>query len=324
MKDDKIEEVLFSYFSGQLTEEEEKELLNWLSADEANKKILSEMAEWWAISHVPQFMNQGGNIRKQPVTRRLFLIGSKVAAAILILLIVGVSSYYIGKGVQSENAVLAYYEAEVPFGSQTKVVLPDESVVWLNAGSSLKFADNTMENKREVLLSGEGYFEVAHNPDKPFVVKAGDMDIKVLGTSFNIKAYDDEQIIDVALLTGKVDVSLHNVREENSKAELVPNQMLSFNKETKDVHIAMVHSSDYCSWKDGKLKFVEQSFERIAKDLERKYNVTINIKSKYLKNEIFSGSFSYRHALTDIFKEVDVDKKYKWTQMGATFIIEDK
>lgn len=332
-----VETLLFAYFSGQITEQEEKELTQWLEADEANKKILKEMTDWWAISHVPLFMSdRESNFKKhfanltninQTQGKQKFIYYSfagRIAAAIVVLLLVGVSFYYIGRNTQTVNRETAYYETVVPLGSKTKVMLPDESIVWINAGSTLKYCDNTATNQREVILEGEAYFEVTRDSLKPFVIKSGNLDIKVIGTNFNVRAYSDEEIIDVALISGKVDIFSDNTISENNNVTLAPNQMLSYNKKTDDMQVSAVYSQDYCTWKDGYLKFTEQSFMRIAKDLERKYNVRIETKSNLLKKEFFSGSFSDDQTLNDIFREIDVDKKYKWIQTATTFIIEDK
>jgi ferric-dicitrate binding protein FerR (iron transport regulator) len=339
MEHNGIETILLAYFSGEITERERKELLHWLEADEANKKLMSEMADWWAMSHVPLFVSDReagfkkyfgdlmatGRTQAKHKRFRLFF-AAKIAAVALLLLLVGITSYYAGKNTQTINREIASYETVVPFGSKTKVILPDKSVVWINAGSTVTYSDNAAGNRREVLLEGEAYFEVAHDSLKPFIVKTGNLDVKVLGTSFNVRAYNDEQTIDVVLLTGKVDVYLNNTAGEyrNADAELTPDQMLSYNRETSDMRIAVVHSPDYSAWKNGLIRFSEQPFTRIARELERKYNIEIEINSHYLEKEIFTGSFSEKHTVTDIFREIDVDKKYKWTQTGTKFIIKDK
>jgi ferric-dicitrate binding protein FerR (iron transport regulator) len=334
-----IKTILLAYFSGEITEQERKELLQWLEADEANRKIMAEMADWWAMSHVPLFVSGReagfkkyfGDLTETSHTqakykRFRFSFVAKVAAVALFFLLVSTTSYYVGKNTQTISREVASYETVVPLGSKTKVILPDKSIVWINAGSTLTYSDNVAGNRREVLLEGEAYFEVAPDSLKPFIVKTGDVDVKVLGTSFDVRAYRDEKTIDVVLLTGKVDVYLNNTTDGyyNANAELMPNQMLSYNRETSDMRIAVVHSPDYSAWKDGQIKFSEQSFTRIARDLERIYNIEIEINSNYLKKEIFTGSFSEKHTVTDIFKEIDVDKKYKWTQTGTKFIIKDK
>lgn len=108
----------------------------------------------------------------------------------MIVVSVGTASYYIGtRHNQPKSAALAYFETTTPMGAQTKVVLPDQSVVWVNAGSTLRYGSDFNTNGRSVQLDGEAYFEITRDSLKPFIVKSKRLDIKVLGTSFNVKAY---------------------------------------------------------------------------------------------------------------------------------------
>ncbi|MDH6303941.1 transmembrane sensor [Parabacteroides sp. PF5-5] len=337
MKDEKVDALLLAYFSGQLTDAERQELVQWLNENEANKERLTDMADWWAMAHVPFYesgvktdfekhfadlLTPAGAVRKQGVFRRS--LWGKIAAAVLLLLMTSVSFYYVGKGTSAASDEMAHFETEVPYGSQVKLTLPDHSIVWLNAGSSLKYRENRIESRREVTLNGEAYFEVARDTLKPFIVSSGNLDIKVLGTSFNVRAYDNDESVDVALVSGRVNVFLENTGEKSNENLLIPNQMLTYNKTTNDIQIAEVKSEDYSAWKDGKVRFTEEPFARIAKTLERKYNIQIMIESDFLKKEIFSGSFTNNYSFYDILNEVDVDKKYVWLQKGNSFIIKDK
>lgn len=336
MESNDIQALLFTYFSDKLTQEEEKILAEWLKADYANKKIFSEMAEWWAIAHVPHFMESKESefnrrfyhLIKQtkPVktsflnTRRLI----RVAASLLILLTVGLSAYYAGTNsllTSDSGSQESVYEAEVPFGGQSKLILPDQSIVWINAGSTLKYQEDRKLNQREVLLTGEAYFEVASDSLRPFIVKTEKLDVEVLGTTFNVKAYEDDETIDVVLLTGKIDVLLESSAES---IELVPNQLLTFNKETEEANVSVVYGLDYAAWKDGILRFSEQSFTKIANVLERVYNVKIEVESEYLKNEYFTGSFTKQHTLNHILEEIDVENKYTSQKSGNIYTIRDK
>lgn len=334
-----IENLLQDYFAGQLSEIEEKELLLWLEADEANKKKFSEMADWWAIAHVPlfksnmksDFRDHFGNLTGKPLplkNNRLFnpRIWGKIAASVLLLVSISITSYYVGKSDQKpEKEQIAWFETVTPAGSQSKVVLPDHSVVWINARSSLKYNLNFNKQTREVSLAGEAYFEVAKDSLRPFVVKSGTLNVKVLGTSFNVKAYENEETIDVALVTGKVNISLTDDKEEKAKEiVLAPNRMMSYNKETSQVKMTKVNGASMFAWTHGRIEFDEQPFDRIARDLERKFNVQIRINSKFLHKEIFSGSFSANQTLDYILREVDVEKKYTWKQINNEFVIEDK
>ena len=161
---------------------------------------------------------------------------------------------------------------------------------------------------------------------RPFVVKSGKLDIRVLGTCFNVKAYDNEETIDVALVSGKVNVHLDDDNKEEKAKDivLVPNRMISYNKETSQVKMSKVDGASIYAWTNGRIEFDKQPFDRIARDLERKFNVQIRINSESLHKEIFSGSFSADQTLDYILREVDVEKKYTWKQIGNEFIIEDK
>lgn len=334
-----IEDLLLGYFAGELSEVEEKELLLWLEADEANKKYFSEMADSWAIAHVPlfkssmkgDFQDHFGDQMKKSVPLKgnssfNWRILGKVAASVLLVVAISTTSYYAGKtGRNSEKEQIAWFETVTPAGSQSKVILPDRSVVWVNAGSSLKYNMDFNKQHREVSLVGEAYFDVAKDSLRPFVVKSGKLDIKVLGTKFNVKAYENEETIDVALVSGKVNVRLAgNKAEKTGDIILAPNRMLSYNKETDQVKMSKVDGASVYAWTNGRIEFNEQPFDRIAKDLERKFNVEIRINSKSLHKEIFSGSFSANQTLDYILHEVDVEKKYTWRQVDNVFIINDK
>ena len=249
----------------------------------------------------------------------------KVAASVLIVVSVGTASYYIGtRHNQPKSAALAYFETTTPMGAQTKVVLPDQSVVWVNAGSTLRYGSDFNTNGRSVQLDGEAYFEITRDSLKPFIVKSKRLDIKVLGTSFNVKAYGMDETTDVTLVSGKVNVSLRDEVAHAGDVTLTPNRKLSFNKQTNKVRVSEVDAKDALSWMDGSLKFSEQPFMSIAKDLERKFNVRIRVESDPLRKEIFSGSFTKDYSLDKILREVDVDHKYVWTRSGDEIIIKDK
>lgn len=337
-QDKRIDDLLFGYFMDQLSEIEEKELLNWLEADDANKRYFSEMTDWWATAHVPLFKSDMqsnyekhfGDLADKSASlaeRRHFnwrLLG-KVAASVLLAVAISSASYYAGRSDQKPpQDRMAWFETVTPAGSQSKVVLPDGSVVWVNAGSSLKYNMEFNKHNRDVSLIGEAYFEVVKDSLRPFIVKSGKLDIKVMGTSFNVKAYENEETIDVALVSGKVNVHLADKAPGTGDVVLAPNRMMSYNKETSRVKMSEVKGAGVYAWTNGWLEFDEQPFNRIARDLERKFNVQIRINSKSLGNEIFSGTFSSVHTLNDILREVDVEKKYSWYQKGNEFIINDK
>ena len=322
-----IEDLIYSYLMGDISEEGRNELLQWLETDDAHKQCLSEMADCWATAHVPLFASDmKADFQKYFGHYWLnFRVLGKVAASVLIVVSVGTASYYIGtRHNQPKSAALAYFETTTPMGAQTKVVLPDQSVVWVNAGSTLRYGSDFNTSGRSVQLDGEAYFEITRDSLKPFIVKSKKLDIKVLGTSFNVKAYGMDEMTDVTLVSGKVNVSLRDEVAHAGDVTLTPNRKLSFNKQTNKVRVSEVDAKDALSWMDGSLKFSEQPFMSIAKDLERKFNVRIRVESDLLRKEIFSGSFTKDYSLDKILREVDVDHKYVWTRSGDEIIIKDK
>lgn len=182
-------------------------------------------------------------------------------------------------------------EIVAPVGSRTKIQLSDGSQVHLNYGSSLKYAQNFSGDTREVILSGEGYFNVAHNPEKPFIVRTGKLNIKALGTSFNVLAYPDEDNVETTLVNGKV-ILEHNQGNENTKTigMMKPGQHTKFNIKTGTVSSTNGNVEKYIAWKEGKLIFEDTPIVQVAERLSRMFNVDIEI-SDDIKNYIYTVSF---------------------------------
>jgi ferric-dicitrate binding protein FerR (iron transport regulator) len=209
------------------------------------------------------------------------------------------------------------FEIISPRGSKTQVLLPDGSKVWLNSESKIRYFNNYNQSGREVILEGEGYFEVKKNPDKPFVVTASDIRIKALGTIFNIKAYPEENTIETTLVEGRLEVESGASGKVNKLVTLEPNQKVTFfNKnevveeqknieENQKVENAppvkavmdkiiskeKVDPSLITSWKNNILYFDNENFQDLAFKLERRFGVTIHFENESLKQLRFTGKF---------------------------------
>lgn len=247
----------------------------------------------------------------------------RIAATVALIVTSSIACYYVWNDIRDASQDMALCQMEVPLGSQTKVVLPDGSVVCLNSGSILKYDPAFARNKnREVYLIGEGYFEVHKNTDKPFIVHTEDLNVKVLGTVFNIRAYKEEPNIEVALVEGRVNV--FSKSETNGNVVLKPNQRAVYDKQSKRLFSDAVDAETATQWTTGRLSFVNTSLVDIIKDIERKYNVRIIIESESMKSEIFSGSISSKLTLDEILDYLDVDNKYVWARKGNVITITDK
>ena len=178
-----------------------------------------------------------------------------------------------------ESGEQLYNEMAVPLGSQTKVVLPDGSTVVLNSGSVLKYPLSYGKKERNVYLVGEGYFEVAKNAACPFVVKTRDLSVKVLGTSFNVRAYDEDHTVFVTLTEGKVQVF-----DGCQFADIVPGEQAVYGKATKKLEVNCVEVSRCMAWRNGMFIFRNERLEDIIICLARWYDIKYRFMDERIKD----------------------------------------
>jgi transmembrane sensor len=167
------------------------------------------------------------------------------------------------------------------------LLLPDSTQVWLNASSTLEFPDHFNADKREVLLSGEAYFDVKHAEQIPFVIHTGKIATTVLGTAFNIKAYPDRKHVIVSVSSGKVKVSYDNI----PVATLIHGQQAKVNSQNNTVVERTIEPTQVAAWQQGNMSYEDESFEDIVADLERLYNVRIRIDNRPIRNWKVTTSF---------------------------------
>jgi len=189
-----------------------------------------------------------------------------------------------------------YNTLETPRGKQYSVVLPDGSKVWLNAASSLKYPTAFSGKERHVELTGEAYFEVAHNKAKPFKVQTNGQTVQVLGTHFNIKAYADEPATWTTLLQGSVKVE--NNRQQ--AAVLIPGQQAVNGNSGKMQTLKKIDADAVLDWKNGEFVFSGESLESIMRKVSRWYDADVEYKDETLRKEHFFGSVSKWSSASDV------------------------
>ena len=198
---------------------------------------------------------------------------------------------------KSEELKLVYNTLTVPNGKQFNIVLSDGSNVHLNSGSSIKYPINFIEGqKRQVFLTGEAFFDVAHDKEHAFVVNAQDLDIQVYGTKFNVSNYPEDRDTEVVLVEGSVGLRESNL-ENADKAEvyLKPGYMGIYNRSDNNISQEEVNTSIYTSWMNGNLVFRNISFENIIQKLQRHYNVVIINNNEKLAHETFNATIETQH-----------------------------
>lgn len=221
-------------------------------------------------------------------------------------------------GIDTEKQLAVLYnELHVKRGWEWQLTLDDGTKVWVNSMSKLKYPVQFSGNTREVELEGEAYFEVAHNPDKPFMVKTPSYDIEVLGTSFNISHYENDEFSHTTLVEGKIKInSSILIGDKELSLELEPDQQFYLDKTKMDTNLLKVNASVYSEWKDGYFVFEDETLDNIFRKMARWYEIEYFFKDNKLRNEIYSGKlprFKDFKTILDMIEEVsdirfDVDK----------------
>lgn len=292
-----INSLLGKYFSSDANEEEKKELIDLLKKHNVNYKefiLLDSLFKREINKQLqPDITEKRDEIwiklkgeEKQVHEKRLLSIFQRVAAILIIPLLLSFLAYFL---FQNKNDITetAYAEIQCPMGVRTAFELPDGTTGFLNGGSKLKYAVNFSES-RDVNLIGEGYFNVFHNPRKPFVVHTKNLDIKVMGTEFNVISYVNDISKEIILNNGSVEVySIVGKR----LSVLKPNERFVLDTEKMVYEKSEVEADQYSSWTEGKLVFKNESMEQVAKRLGRWYNVDIIIQDHELLEYVFRATF---------------------------------
>ncbi len=234
-----------------------------------------------------------------------------------------------GTLIQNDSALLVYRHTEaagdaepvynellVPRGSEYRLKLADNTLVILNADSRLVYPVAFTGDKRQVFLDGEGYFEVATDSTRPFVVETASLDVNVLGTGFNVSAYQEEQQSRVTLVHGKV-----NVRSDAGTAQLLPHQQYAYDKEKQEGTVREVNIEPYTAWIAGTLVFDGTPLEEVAQKLARWYDAEFVFMSEELKDIRFSGRFKKYEELPYILSLISETTEVQLNLKDNTVVI---
>lgn len=339
MKKDLIEKFLL----GELDDLQSKELLNWVEENESNRAYFARMKNLWVATHLENenpsinlddeyglfrfrlkmktekdYTGFYGRFRKFSA-RKTVQIAMRIAALfILIYSIIGTYTFV------KWNSRITYTEVTTKRGEKSYLALADGTRIWLNSETTLRYPSRLDTKNVGVFLDGEAYFDVAKNPNRKFIVKASSLDIAVMGTSFNVKSYGDDNTIETTLEEGKISITgkmgdvpimepvvllpnqratfIKDIHEYEVKAirkpidnKIVPqNQIEKKSKNIKKPEIlrsSQIDSKLYTSWKDGKMTFKSERFEDLALRMERWYDMKIEITNPGLKDIKFTGVF---------------------------------
>lgn len=293
------DEILMRYITKCCSAAEEKEILEWLKEKE-NRQRLFELEQIWGLKAEIRFSDRkrmdeayrrlSGQLgfgkqtekKKKQVWRLTGREWWKYAAVWVVVSLFAANLFYITK-----EEPETYNTVVVPRGQRVSLLLSDGTTVWLNAESRFSYPAKFSEKYRTVKLEGEGYFEVAHNPKCPFTVALPMLNVKVLGTKFNAKAYRDEPSW-ITLKEGSVEVS---TLDNRNKERMVPNDQVYYTLSEGLVLIRSSARANVDSWTTGDLRFDNKTLKEMAKVIERRYDVKIKIVDSALVEEYFTCHF---------------------------------
>lgn len=225
-------------------------------------------------------------------------------------------------GKKSERGEWVNLSLEVGRGREFKIVLEDSTVVWLNSESTLCYPEKFAANSRRVSVTGEAYFEVHHEKNRPFIVDIGGEMIKVYGTTFNVRGYKDEEAILTTLETGKISIS--DIQNRDAELFLYPGHQARFDKATSEVRMKEVDTEIVTGWRQGKFVFEETPLSTIMRDLSRWYDFNYEFAEEDLKNIIFMGSVSRYADFRTIISILEDGGEVKFSLSGNKIVISRK
>lgn len=299
-----MEELINKYLLGTASEKQMLELEQWVNESDENRRIFSKAVNIAAVSS-RRNPEMGNNIedlhkiivdlRKKELKRRFRRMFATITVAASIVLFISLyANYRIAKYKTDVDYILAQsnvtLEYSTPYGTKSKVLLPDSSIVWLNSGSNISFPSKFSGNSREVYFSGEGFFEIAKDSTHPMnVITPQGLNVIVLGTQFNLSAYTDNKDISIMLVSGKVEIE---TKQGNKKFSIMPKERcIVDNNSAKYVINIPQDTLPILGWKAGWLVFDDVPLEQVFKNMRRVYGVEFIFKDKTIFNQKLSAKF---------------------------------
>jgi ferric-dicitrate binding protein FerR (iron transport regulator) len=315
---EQIDLIIIKYLSKNASSEEQTVLLTWLEEDEGNRIYFRSLRDAYDLGRLDfdmkesQVKSEWNKLLKTiPAARPLsrwrslgYTFIRYAAVFVLGLLCLQFIHYLSGR---PEEKLLVNTQIETGVGDRSKITLPDGSVVWVNACSSVLYDNQFGEKDRIVFLQGEAYFEVKTDSMKPFLVKADKFTYRVTGTSFNVYAFEEDEEISIALLEGGV-----NIEYDGKSHKLYPEEMFTYNKTSDEVTLRKTNVNLLSSWRQGEFVFDGMTFDELVRRLERSYNVKFVFENQKIRKETFGGTLRDYDSLETIMKVIQTSIPVKY------------
>ncbi len=308
MQENEIYDVIARSLTDKSEASDKKILDTWLNSSETNRIIYEKLKDNWNKSNTrkhkvvgqeevkERIWNKAAGQRKELPTNKPSFVNRqwymKVAASIAVIVISLITVYYFLPKQSWDQATVSYIIKENSAGRKSTIYLNDGTVVHLNSESRIRYPEVFSDTARVVYLEGEGFFEVAKNAAKPFSVISHDVRTTALGTSFDVKAFDGSNDIEISLLEGKVRVSDESSSERHHHYDLSPGQSIAFNREkTQFTSVDFFDPKATLGWKDGVIYFKKANFATIKKELERWFGCEIVAEPAQYPPMSYTGEF---------------------------------
>ncbi len=304
-----IRELALKYFGGKAAGEEEKELFEYLGQDASHLEAFRQWGLEWAASRVcepdtdrewrrlqARVLMRRGQEERFPARRRLLRKAVSVAAVTILGLFGAFGLWKAVEGLMPAE----HYTVEVPLGEKSRIVLSDGTLVWLNAGSTLKYSDRFGRFNRRVELAGEGYFEVTKRKGSKFRVGTDAYDVVVTGTRFDVSAYPEDNFVSTTLAEGRVE--LHRSHPFGSTAPIMmsPGESVHYDKNAGSFVRNYVDAALAYSWTENRIEFDNITLRELTAKLSRQYNVKIYLQSDSVKEKRFHISLRNDETIRDV------------------------
>lgn len=333
-----IETLIIRYLEQNISEEDVRELDRWIGESDEHKSYFFQLKGIYdRICRSKHFSDEelekswirmSDKLESKPSTitsemgkkKNIFLNSLKYVAitAGAILLGWGIGEITGNLHYHSEKKLVAWNEIKVQKGGKpSTIILSDGSKVSLNTATTFRYPTDFSDTEREVFLDGEAYFEIQENADKPFTVKIKDQQITVLGTSFNIESFSEEDYSIVTLLSGSISLETFNDKQESIDNHVMqPNQRAYYDRQKGLVSLENVDASLSNVWMNGEYKFRDEPLFLILKRLENYYGITIYLEDDSLKYIKYTGTFNINQSIQEVLKIINHEKQFTFSELN--------
>ncbi|HZL10667.1 MAG TPA: FecR domain-containing protein [Prolixibacteraceae bacterium] len=311
--------LLSRILNGDASEKEKEEFYRRLKDSKKEEELFYEMKSIWlrmSGSHtIVDLDSEFDKLWKRinhTAKKTTFFIGKRIlqyAAVILFTLGIGGLSGYFLSGIKPEVSAMGIQKYTATKGSVSTIEFADGTKVWLNSGSELTYREDLQTKQRLAELQGEAFFEVKHHDDFPLLVKVGQLVVRDLGTTFNIRAYSEDQVIETSLIEGKADILTNN---GSSLVELKPGESAIYSTENNRIEIKPFTSNVLSAWRDGKFVIRDQRLEDIFNEMSRWYDVEFMFENQALRDYRYTGNIKKSTTAQHVLKMLKLTTDFNY------------